>query len=110
MKGRDFKGIWIPKEIWLNKELKLIEKIFFDMFDHQAKVFKFKKSLDYMELPNEADRGVLKLQDQVNILKGQLKDIVKVAHEPVIDLKEWEDVKSTIKLIQNKKVFKKFGK
>ena len=28
MKNRDFKGIWIPKEIWLNNELKLIEKIF----------------------------------------------------------------------------------
>ena len=28
MKTRDFKGIWIPKEIWLNKNLKLIEKIF----------------------------------------------------------------------------------
>ena len=26
--NRDFKGIWIPKEIWLNQELKLIEKIF----------------------------------------------------------------------------------
>ena len=25
---RDFKGIWIPKEVWINKELKLIEKIF----------------------------------------------------------------------------------
>ena len=28
MKTRDFKGIWIPKEIWLNNNLKLIEKIF----------------------------------------------------------------------------------
>ena len=28
MKTRDFKGIWIPKEIWLNNSLKLIEKIF----------------------------------------------------------------------------------
>jgi hypothetical protein len=26
--NRDFKGVWIPKEIWLNKELKLIEKCF----------------------------------------------------------------------------------
>lgn len=26
--NRDFKGIWIPKEVWLNQELKLIEKIF----------------------------------------------------------------------------------
>ena len=25
---RDFKGIWIPKEVWLNKELKIIEKLF----------------------------------------------------------------------------------
>lgn len=24
---RDFKGVWIPKEIWLNKELSLIEKV-----------------------------------------------------------------------------------
>ena len=81
-----------------------------DIVEHLMKVFKMDKLVNYMEMPNEADRGILKLQDQVNILKGQLKDIVKVAHEPVIDLKEWEDVKSTIKLIQNKKVFKKFGK
>lgn len=26
--NRDFKGIWIPKEIWLNKDLTLIEKLF----------------------------------------------------------------------------------
>ena len=25
---RDFKGIWIPKEVWINKSLKLIEKLF----------------------------------------------------------------------------------
>lgn len=25
---RDFKGIWIPKELWLNKELTIMEKIF----------------------------------------------------------------------------------
>ena len=27
--NRDFKGIWIPKEIWLNKDLTMQEKIFF---------------------------------------------------------------------------------
>ena len=26
---RDFKGIWIPKEVWLSKDLTLIEKLFF---------------------------------------------------------------------------------
>jgi len=28
MENRDFKGIWIPKEVWLNKELKITEKVF----------------------------------------------------------------------------------
>jgi len=26
--NRDFKGVWIPKEIWLNKDLTLMEKLF----------------------------------------------------------------------------------
>src|SRR5215510_4248838 len=26
---RDFKGVWIPKEIWLSKELSLMEKVLF---------------------------------------------------------------------------------
>src|SRR6266545_6212070 len=26
---RDFKGVWIPKEIWLSEELSLIEKVLF---------------------------------------------------------------------------------
>jgi hypothetical protein len=25
---RDFKGIWIPKEIWTSKDLKIMEKLF----------------------------------------------------------------------------------
>lgn len=28
MEQRDFKGIWIPKEVWLNKDLNLNEKVF----------------------------------------------------------------------------------
>jgi len=27
--ARDFKGIWIPKDIWLSEELSLIEKVLF---------------------------------------------------------------------------------
>lgn len=27
--NRDFKGVWIPKEIWLNKELTMIEKVIY---------------------------------------------------------------------------------
>lgn len=31
--NRDFKGIWIPKELWLNEELTLLEKIIFVEID-----------------------------------------------------------------------------
>ena len=31
--NRDFKGVWIPKEIWLNEELTLLEKIIFIEID-----------------------------------------------------------------------------
>ena len=27
--NRDFKGVWIPKEIWLNEELTMLEKVIF---------------------------------------------------------------------------------
>lgn len=31
--ARDFKGVWIPKEVWLNKELTLLEKVIFIEID-----------------------------------------------------------------------------
>ena len=31
--NRDFKGVWIPKEIWLNEELTLLEKVIFVEID-----------------------------------------------------------------------------
>ncbi len=68
---------WLFKFKWFIKLLEpLIEQMFFKMFDHQAKVYKFKKSLDYMELPNEADRGVEKLKVASEMAKGQMKDMV----------------------------------
>ena len=30
---RDFKGIWIPKEVWLNEELTALEKVIFVEID-----------------------------------------------------------------------------
>ncbi|WP_299077708.1 hypothetical protein [uncultured Paraglaciecola sp.] len=39
---RDFKGVWIPKEIWLNKELSIMEKLFLveiDSLDNDQNCF-----------------------------------------------------------------------
>ena len=30
---RDFKGVWMPKEIWLNSELTILEKVIFTEID-----------------------------------------------------------------------------
>ena len=77
-----------------------------DILEHMMKVFKSDKVLAYMELENDADRGVKFLKDEMDMVKEQLRDIEKDTHPPVIDLKEWEDVKATIKLVKNMKRFK----
>jgi len=48
-----------------------------DVTEHLLKVFKLEKVLAYVELPNEADKGVLKLQDQMNMMQGELKEMSK---------------------------------
>ena len=75
---------------------KLTEKI----ANHIAKAFKLPQLVNYMELPNDADQRLDKLETQIDM-------IAKDQHPPVIDLQEWEDMKDTIKIIKNKKAFKR---
>ena len=78
---------------------KLTERI----ANHVAKAFKLPQVLNYMELPNDADNRIDKLETQIKML-------AKDQHPPVIDLEEWKDIKDTIKKLKNEKVFKKLGK
>ena len=77
-----------------------------DIIEHMMKIFKMDKLVSYMELPNEADRGVSKLQDEVNILKDTIKDMAKDIHPPAMDLKEWEEAKDILRKVKNMKKFK----
>ena len=77
-----------------------------DIIEHMMKIFKMDKLVSYMELPNEADRGVSKLQDEVNILKDTIKDMAKDIHPPAINLKEWEEAKDILRKVKNMKKFK----
>ena len=77
-----------------------------DIIEHMMKIFKMDKLVNYMELPNEADRGVSKLQDEVNILKDTIKDMAKDIHPPAINLKEWEEAKDILRKVKNMKKFK----
>ena len=71
--------------------------------NHIAKAFKLPQVLNYMELPNDADHRIDKLE-------AQIKMLAEDQHSPVIDLDEWKDVKDTINKLKNKKVFKKLAK
>ena len=70
-----------------------------EIIEHLMKIFKMDKLVNYMELPNDADLRIDKLESQIKMLAED-------QHPPAIDLKEWEDVKETIKKIKNKRVFK----
>ena len=83
------------------------------IMDHISKVFKLPKVLNYVENDNELDVQMRDVEQKcvdigfkVTAMQTVLKDLDDKSHDPAIDLKEWEDVKSTIKKIKNKKVFK----
>ena len=62
----------------LGKIAKAVLKLIMpDVIEHIMKVFKMDKLLSYMELPNDADRGVMKLQDEFDALKSIVTDMSK---------------------------------
>ena len=71
--------------------------------DHLAKIFKMDQLLNYMELPNEADRKIEQLEAKIQVL---LED----THPPAVDIKEFEEMKETFKKIKKLRVFKSIGK
>ena len=78
---------------------KKIDDLREDLVEHFAKVFKLDKVLRYMELPNDADRKIERLEEQIKMMA---KDV----HPPAIDLEEWAEVKDVVKKIKNMKKFK----
>ena len=46
-----------------------------DIVEHLMKIFKMDKLVNYMELPNDADKGVEKLKVDGEMVKSQIKDM-----------------------------------
>ncbi len=63
------------------------------VLDHLMKVFKLDQMLDYMELPNDADKKIVQLEDEIRRLKN-------VAHAPVIALDRIEAIEDKLALIE----------
>jgi hypothetical protein len=77
----------------------LLPKITQKVTDHLAKIFKLDKVLRYMEMPNDADKKIEKLEAKLQVL---LED----THPPAIDIKEWEEVKKVVKVFKKSRLFK----
>ena len=91
----------------------LIKLIIPKVADHMMRIFKLDKLLQYMEEPNELDVQMRDVEQKctdigfkVKAMQTVLKDLDDKSHPPAIDIKEFENMKDTIKKIKNKKVFK----
>jgi len=83
----------------IGKLAKAVLKIIMpDVVEHLMQVFKLDKLVNYMELPNDADKKVKAVETQVEMLKDELKDANKSI----------KDISETFKKLKNKKTFKKF--
>ena len=105
---------WILKLFgtFLAKSMPVITKTIVEELAHR-----FKPIEKYVFEDNELDVQMMDIEKKctdvgfkVSAMQTILKDLSEESHPPVIDLDEWEDVKDTIKLIKNKKVFKKLAK
>ena len=60
----------------INKLAKAVLKLILpDVTEHLIRIFKVDKVLDYMELPNEADRKIEKLEETNKVITEKLKDL-----------------------------------
>ena len=77
--NRDFKGVWIPKEIWLNKELKIMEKLFLieiDSLDNEKGCFASNKYFsEFFGLSKGRCTQIIKKLESKNLIT--IKHIIK---------------------------------
>ncbi len=66
----------------INKLAKAVLKLILpQVTEHLLQVFKLKKLIDYVELPNENDRKVEKLEKQHELVTGKLKELEDITNK-----------------------------
>ena len=76
---------------------KILPKLQEEIAKHMAKMFKLDQILNYMELPNDADRNSAKALEQVALLAGELSAIENRLNKLEILNKKPKKVKSDAK-------------
>ena len=56
----------------------LLPKVTQKVTDHLAKIFKLDKVLHYVEMPNEADLKIEKLETKISMLLEEVKEMNKI--------------------------------
>ena len=74
-----------------------------DVTEHLLKIFKLDKLVNYMELENDADKGIKKLEDKTNMQMEQLKDNTRIISELQTSIAHMENA---FKKLKNMKKFK----
>lgn len=104
--SRDFKGIWVPKEIWLNKNLTLQEKVFLceiDSLDNEdgcyasnlyfSKFFGLTKARCSQIINNLQEKGLIDItytykSNTKEVEKRIIKIRIKYSYYPIKNIKE----------------------
>ena len=99
-KERDFKGVWIPKEIWLDNNLSWMEKLFITEIDsldnndgcyasngYFADFFNITKSRCSQIISSLRDKGYISIQLLIGDKKVQ-KRIVRILNEGIKNIKQ----------------------
>ena len=59
----------------------LLPKITQKVTDHLAKIFKLDSVLRYVEMPNDADKKIEKLEARIDMLMAEFKDLKEVIED-----------------------------
>ena len=59
----------------------LLPKVTQKVTDHLAKIFKLDSVLRYVEMPNDADKKIEKLEARIDMLMAEFKDLKEVIED-----------------------------
>ena len=94
MQHRDFKGIWIPKKIWLNKDLNVMEKLFLveiDSLDNADGCFASNAHFsEFFGLSKNRCSEIIKSLESKNLIKIKLIRSGKKIEKRVLKLVDFK--------------------
>ena len=81
----------------------LLPKVTEKVADHLTKIFKIDQLLNYMEMPNDADKKIEQLEAKIQVL-------MQDAHPPAVDINEFKEMKKAVDKLKKLRAYKSLGK